>query len=339
MELEIEVQCNWMPEWQNTGRVCNQREVMNIRDCPYCGGDHFGSSECPFNDGPPQDNKRGGVVVNDLEAKALWVRQQLWIMTMKAKRGHLPSCYSIVDILVALYYGGILQHDPERPKASGRDRLIISKGHANPALYPILADRGFFPLEELHTYTEPGSRLGVFANPSLPGIEAISDSLGHGLGIACGMALAAKLDGQKIHRVFVVLGDAELNEGSVWEAAAFAAHYHLESITAIVDQNQLGILGEPIGLRSLPERWQSFGWDVRKVDGHAFDMHKAKIGLMDIPSALREDHGLGKPMVLIAQTVKGKGVSFMEGRGEWHNKIPDQVLQRKGEEELGLNHA
>jgi len=268
--------------------------------------------------------------INDYETKALWVRQRLWEMTMKLRRGHLPSCFSSVDILVALFYGGHFVYNATNSKDINRDRLIISKGHGAAVLYPILADLGFFSLEELDHYGEIDALLGVFADTEVPGIEAVSDSLGHGLGIGAGMALAAKR-GTLEYRVFVVLGDAECNEGSVWEAAAFAGHYKLSNLVVIVDDNKLGILGETIFNQSMYDRWQSFGWVVRRGDGHCFP---------DLLEIFEEfDNPFGKPLVLIADTVKGKGVSFMEGRPEWHNRMPNAEQEKQGRIDLKLERS
>ena len=279
---------------------------------------------------------------DDLKAKALEVRQTLWTITMKAGRGHLPSCFSCIDILVALYYGRFLRYNPAQPKDPTRDRVLMSKGHAAAALYPILADLGFFPKSELDNYTEPGSLLGMYANPNIPGIEAISDSLGHGLGIGCGFALAAKHDGLD-YKTYVILGDAECNEGSIWESAAFASHYSLNNLVAIVDYNRLGVLGLTTSIGSLAfegpqgaqwppnslyDRWASFGWSVYRANGHSFKELMAAFRLPGRP--------IHTPCVIIADTVKGKGVPFMEGRPEWHNKIPGLEQQRLGREALGL---
>ena len=262
----------------------------------------------------------------DLEAKALWVRQHLWKMTMKLQRGHLASCYSYVDILVALYYGNVLRYTLGEPSDPARDRIIISKGHATAALYPIFADIGYFPLEELEHYGELDGLLGVFANTKIPGIEAVSDSLGHGLGIGTGMALAAKRNNEK-HRVFVILGDAECNEGSVWESAAFAGHYNLDNLIVIVDNNHLGILGSPIGLQDFDERWRSCDWYCITANGHSFE---------NLSSIFKFVGKVNKPLAIIANTIKGKGVSFMEGEAKWHNKIPNKEQQRQGRRDLGM---
>ncbi len=279
--------------------------------------------------------------ITDLKDRAAWVRQELWKMTMRLQRGHLPSCYSMVDILVALYYHPIMRfprnrvpegklgyftNDPER------DRLIISKGHGAAALYPILADCGYFPMEELKKYGKPGGLLGVFADHAVPGIEAVSDSLGHGLGIGAGMALAAKRNKEN-YRVFVILGDAELNEGSCWEAAAFAGHYKLNDLIAIVDNNGLGILGKTIGTYNLAARWKSHGWACFQMDGHHFERGPRPI--LRILNAACCDLS-ERPKCIIADTIKGKGISFMEGKSEWHNKMPTPEQQLAAEIELGI---
>ena len=249
---------------------------------------------------------------------------------MKAGRGHLPSCYSCVEIVVALYYSVLVKNLSGLPD---RDRVIISKGHGGAVLYPVLADLGYFPMEELNHYCEPGALLGMYASPKVPGVEALSDSLGHGLGIGAGMALAAKQNGQS-HRVFVILGDAECDEGSIWETASFACNYKLNNLIAIVDINKLGILGKPMsGARyELLSKLGAFGWGCSYAKGHDFE------NLLGSFDACRRDHHptLDRPQVILADTVKGKGISFMEGKAEWHNKIPDQSLQMLGRLELGL---
>lgn len=263
--------------------------------------------------------------INDLEAKARWVRQRLWEMTIKLQRGHVGSYFSCVDILVALYYGGVVRYTRGAPDDPFRDRIIISKGHAAATLYPILADIDYFPLEQLEHFGEKNYLLGLFADTKVPGIEAVSDSLGHGLGIGAGMALAGKRNGQD-HRIFVLLGDAECNEGSVWEAAAFAGHYGLSNLIAIVDDNNLGILGPPIGLRGIDERWRSCGWRQIRTGGHKFlDLQHA----FNLIEAIQD-----RPFVIIANTTKGKGVSFMEGKAEWHSKIPNEEEAQLGRIEL-----
>ena len=268
--------------------------------------------------------------INDLDAKALWLRRELWDMVMRAKNGHIPSSYSCAEIVTALYYGGVARYTPGRPDDPDRDRVIVSKGHAAMVLYPILADIGYFDRGELQRFTQPGGLLGMYADVRIPGIEGISGSLGHGLGMGAGFALAARHDGQGF-RTFVIMGDGECYEGSVWETAMFAAHHKLDNLVAIVDRNALCILGrteELVALGNLAEKWRSFGWTAIEVDGHSFD---------ELSGALAEvGRTQGRPLVIIANTVKGKGISFMEGRPEWHNRMPNTEQLKQARTELGL---
>jgi len=268
--------------------------------------------------------------VNDLEAKALWLRRKLWDMVMRAKNGHIPSSYSCTEIVTALYYGGVARYTPGNAKDPARDRVIVSKGHAAMVLYPILADIGYFDMAELDRFTQPGGLLGMYADIRIPGIEGISGSLGHGLGMGAGFAMAARSAGET-HRTFVVLGDGECYEGSIWESALFAAHHKLENLAAIVDRNALCILGrteELVAFGDLAAKWRAFGWHTIEVDGHSFDELKEAYGQIG-----RTD---GKPLCIVANTVKGKGISFMEGRAEWHNKMPNADQMAKARSELGL---
>lgn len=262
------------------------------------------------------------------DEKSLWVRQQLWEMTMKAKRGHIPSCYSCVDILVTLFYSGIMTVTPDDPDSLEHDRFIMSKGHAAAALYPIFADLGFFPMEELGKYAEPGGILGMYADPGIPGIETVSDSLGHGLGIACGYATADKMDGLD-RRTYVMIGDAECNEGSVWESAEYAAQHSLNNITVIIDDNGLGILGETSGGSRLLAKWKAHGWATDRVAyGHScYGLAKA------LSKSAESDVG---PRAVIIKTIKGMGISFMHGNPMWHNKMPDPTEQHKARVDLKL---
>lgn len=254
-------------------------------------------------------------------------------MVMRQRQGHVPSSFSMVEILVALYYGGVLRHEAGNPHLADRDRLLISKGHAAAAVYPVLADKGYFPAEELARFTLPGGLLGMYADLRVPGIEGISGSLGHGIGLGAGFALAARHDGQDF-RTFVIVGDGECYEGSIWESAMFAAHHRLDSLVVVVDRNKLCILGETEDLLSLGDlqaKWRSFGWHTVAVDGHD-------------PEALVETFGMvgktaGKPLAIIADTVKGKGISFMEGRNEWHNRMPSDAQLAQARQDLGLAPA
>lgn len=244
------------------------------------------------------------------------VRAHAVRMTNRAGSSHLGSSLSMAEILAVLY-GGILRVDPAHPTDPARDRLILSKGHACTGLYAALAERGFFPVEWLESFFVDGARLAGHATAGdIPGVEVSTGSLGHGLPIACGMAKAGKVDGAD-YRAFALLSDGECDEGSTWEAALFAAHHRLDNLAAIVDYNKIQSLGhvaEVLGLEPLAEKWRAFGWSAREVDGHD-------------PAALAEALGAvpfepGKPSCLVAHTVKGRGVSFMEGELAWHYRTP-----------------
>jgi transketolase len=253
---------------------------------------------------------------NELRRQALQIRQHVIKMISARGKGHTGPALSMVEIATALYFG-VLRVDPENPKHPGRDRFLLSKGHACTTLYASLAERGFFPVSRLDEYYRLDSLLGGHPVNGLPGIEASTGSLGHGLPMAAGMALAAKIDG-KDHRVFTVLGDGETQEGSVWEAAMAAAHYRLDRLVAVVDRNGLEIDGPTetvMALEPLPQKWESFGWAVCTLDGH--DLSALVQTLRSAPFVP------GKPSVLIAKTVKGKGVDFIENRKEWHHRAPD----------------
>jgi transketolase len=252
-------------------------------------------------------------------------------MVAQQKAGHLPSCFSMAEILVSLYFGGVAHLVPGAPKDPSRDRILVSKGHAAMGQYPILAELGFFPKSELERFTQPGGLLGMYADFRIPGIEGISGSLGHGVGMGAGIALAARLD-QQAHRAFVILGDGENYEGSIWESAMFAAHYRLDNLVVIVDRNQLCILGrteELLQLGDLEDKWRSFGWEAVTVDGHSY----ASL----LPAFARIGRTGGKPLAIIANTVKGKGVSFMEGHAEWHNRMPNDAQIAQARQELAAN--
>ncbi|MDX2023722.1 MAG: transketolase [Deltaproteobacteria bacterium] len=252
----------------------------------------------------------------ELRAEAQAARQDALNMIVGAGLGHIGGDFSALDIVTVLY-GAILRVDPANPRATDRDRFIMSKGHATGALYVTLARRGFFATEELRTFAKPLSRLGGHPDRTkLPGVEANTGPLGHGLPVAVGAALAAKLSGQT-YRSFVLTGDGELQEGSNWEAAMTAAHNKLDNLVVTVDRNHLqqGDRTEnTMALESLAAKWAAFGFEVVHVDGHD---HKA---LLEVYShvPVRE----GKPTVVIARTTKGKGVSFMEDGAAWHHKVP-----------------
>ncbi len=243
------------------------------------------------------------------------IRKHCVRMTNRANASHIGSCLSMADLLSVLY-GRILRVDPERPDWPDRDRFVLSKGHGCAALYAVLAERGFFSLSWLDTYSLDGSRLAGHATHSVPGVEVSTGSLGHGLSISTGMALAAMRDGRS-HRTFCILSDGECDEGSTWEPVLFAPHHKLDNLIAIVDYNKIQSLGrvkEVIDLDPLPDKWLAFGWGVREIDGH--NLNAIEEAMNEIP------YEPGKPSCIIAHTVKGKGVSFMEDELIWHYKAP-----------------
>ncbi len=271
-----------------------------------------------------------GVDVPRLQRQAAQIRGRVVEMCHASKSAHLGSSLSCIDILTAAYWH-VLDVDPADPKAPGRDRFILSKGHAAMAIYATLAARGFFPSEELASYNQDDGRLAEHPPANMvPGVEAATGSLGHGLPIGLGMALAARLRGER-HRVFVLMSDGETNEGSVWEAALFAAARKLDRICVIVDYNKWQATGrsdEVLGLAPLADKWAAFGWDVRRLDGH-------DVGLLAATMAA-VPNGSGKPVALIADTVKGKGVSFMEDDNNWHYRAPTAEEVAMARAELGL---
>jgi transketolase len=244
------------------------------------------------------------------------IRRHAVEMTHLGKSSHVGSILSMADI-IAVLYGQVMRVDPANPHWVGRDRFILSKGHAGAGVYAVLAECGFFPLEKLRTHYQDGSDLsGHVSHKGIPGVEFSTGSLGHGLPVANGMAKAAQLDGAN-HRVFVVLSDGECDEGSNWEAVLFAAHHNLSNLVVIVDFNKIQSLApvaETLALEPFADKWFSFGWDVLEVDGHD---HKA------LSSALsgRSD-GERRPLCVLAHTTKGKGVSFMENSVLWHYRTP-----------------
>ncbi len=252
----------------------------------------------------------------NLKRKACEIRKVIVEMIYRAQFGHVGGALSATEILVDLYYKQ-MNVAPEKVSDPDRDRFILSKGHAVEALYAVLADRNFIPREDLLTYSQFGSPYMCHPTNKIVGIEMNTGSLGHGLSVGVGMALAAKMD-KKIFRVYVVLGDGEMAEGSVWEAITAGGHYKLDNLTAIVDRNRLQMSGstEDVMTQDSQEiRWAAFGWNVISIDGNDLDAVDAAITLAKKTS--------GKPTVVIANTIKGKGVSFMENRAEWHHKVPN----------------
>ena len=270
--------------------------------------------------------------IEELKKRSQWLRQELFELVMRVKKGHIPSSYSCAEVVLALFYGGYLKWNAKDPYAHDRDRLIISKGHAAMVLYPILADLGFYSKEELLKFTKPDGLLRMYADRSIPGIESSTGSLGHGLGIGCGYAYTAKRD-KLPYRSFVVISDGECYEGSVWETALFAAHHRLDNFVVIVDRNGLCIMDETekcVKLEPLEEKWRAFGWQALTIDGHSYTQ---------ILKALDEatHNRSGKPVVIISRSVKGKGISFMENQALWHNKMPNEEQIKQAREEINVN--
>ena len=250
-------------------------------------------------------------------AKSLANRIRIHALRMTSLGGgsHIGAIFSCADILAVLY-GGILNVNAAAPESSGRDRFVLSKGHAGGGLYAALAERGFFPVEKLLTHYQDGSDLSGHVSHKLPGVDVSTGALGHGLSIAAGMAYAGKLKSAS-HRVFCLLSDGECDEGSTWEAVLFAAHHGLSNLVAIVDYNRIqGIapISEVIELEPFADKWTAFGWAVREIDGHNHEALQA--ALAAVPFAP------DKPTCLIAHTIKGNGVSFMENTVLWHYRIP-----------------
>jgi transketolase len=267
----------------------------------------------------------------DFRAKARELRQELFRTICNSGGGHLPTCLSMLDILTVLYYS-VLNVDPKNPKHPDRDRFILSKGHAGVALYAVLADRGFFDREHLQTHGKKGTILGGHPDMhKIPGVEASTGALGHGLPFAAGIALAGKKD-RKSYRVFVVLGDGECQEGSIWETALFAPQYHLDNLTVVIDYNKLQAMDRIeniIGLEPLRAKWEAFGWSTAEVDGHDPDaLHEL---------FLRVPFEPGKPSLIVANTIKGKGIKFMENVPIWHFRQPQPHEVRDACTDLGLD--
>ena len=267
------------------------------------------------------------VTKKQLEEIACRVRIGIIEGVHAAKAGHPGGSLSIAEILTYLYFKE-MNIDPENPKAQGRDRLVLSKGHAAPALYATLAERGFFSPEELLSLRQIGSRLqGHPDMKNIPGVDMSTGSLGQGISAACGMALSAKHFGDDFN-VYTILGDGEIEEGQVWEAAMFAAHKNLDNLTAFVDLNNLqidGTIDEVNSAKPVDKKFEAFGWHVITINGHDYDA---------IESALAEAKTVNKPVAIIAETVKGKGVSYMENAVNWHGAAPNDELYEVAMTEL-----
>jgi len=267
----------------------------------------------------------------DLQEKAKELRTVIVRTICKGGGGHIPASLSIVEILIVLYCN-ILNINPKDPKDPRRDRFILSKGHAGVALYALLAEKGFFDKGLLDTFGKKGTILGGHPDMhKVPGVEASTGALGHGFPFGAGIVLAGKLD-KRDYRVFVLLGDGECQEGSIWEAALFAPQHKLDNLVAIIDYNRhqaMDRVDNIVSVDPLADKWKAFGWEVREVDGHNMD---------ELDKILRSvPFSKGKPSMVIAHTTKGKGVSFMEDKSIWHYRLPDEEETRIICDELGLD--
>ena len=270
---------------------------------------------------------------------AFRIRAHCVRMTSRANASHVGSSLSMADLLAVLF-AHFLRYDPRRPEWPERDRFILSKGHGCAALYAVLAEVGYFPVERLATFYQDGSPLaGHATHKGVPGIEVSTGSLGHGLSLGTGMALAESFDRAATreageHRTVCLLSDGECNEGSVWEAALFAAHHRLDRLVAIVDHNKIqsfGSVAEVLDLAPFADKWRAFGWGVRELDGHDLGAIDAALGALPFET--------GRPSCIVAHTVKGKGVSFMEGELLWHYRAPRGELETKALAELEAAYA
>lgn len=263
-----------------------------------------------------------------IREKALWMRRRAFRMVFEAQLGHPGGDFSAIDAMATLYFG-VLRRDATQPNWPGRDRFIMSKGHATGALYTVLAAAGYFPESWLDTYMRPESLLNGHPNRNyLPGVETNTGPLGHGLPVGLGIAIAGQIAGAD-YRTFVLTGDGELQEGSNWESAALAGHRKLGNLTLIVDRNRLqqgAGTEETITMDPLDDRFRSFGWEVEMIDGHD---HAVLLAALSAPETLRT-----KPLCVIANTVKGKGVSFMENKAAWHHGVPTAAQFAQAMEEL-----
>ncbi|MGB6482881.1 MAG: transketolase [Candidatus Acidiferrales bacterium] len=274
------------------------------------------------------DSSKSAEATQQLANLARAIRIDALRMVHRAKSSHIGGCFSMADLLAVLY-GQVLNIDPLRPYKKDRDRFILSKGHACAALYAVLAAKGFFPRDWLNTFYQDGSNLPGHATHTVPGVEISTGSLGHGLPVACGMALIGKQQSDPF-RVFTLLSDGECDEGSVWEAILFAGHHGLDNLIAIVDANNIQSLGrvdEVLDLKPLAEKWRACRWSVREIDGH--DIAEIEATLERIPF---EPH---LPSCIIAHTTKGKGVGFMEDNLLWHYRSPNEQEFAEALAELG----
>lgn len=270
----------------------------------------------------------------ELKRKSVFIRRQVLEMIASAGKGHIGGAFSCTDILVYLFYGGVLRYNAENPQWPLRDRFIMSKGHSGAVQFAILADLGFFPEPVLKKYQKSDCILGGHPDILIPGIEADTGSLGHGLGIGAGLALSARMDG-KDFLTFVVMGDGECCEGAVWESAMFSARHNLSNLIGIIDKNELCVtdrVSDCVKIDPLGDKWRAFGWEVKEIDGHSFvELSKA---FADIRCRKSD-----KPLMIVARTVKGKGVSFMEGQIPWHHSVPKGEKLETARKELDIREV
>jgi transketolase len=272
--------------------------------------------------------------IDELKNKAAWLRREAFEMVVRAKKGHYPSSSSCTEIVVALYYGGFLRYDARNPKNPDRDRLFISKGHAGMVLYPILEELGFVPKGEVLKFTKADGIFRFYPDPATPGIEAITGSLGHGIGLAAGHCLAGKRDGRSF-RSYVIISDGECYEGSTWETAMFAAHAGLDNLVVFVDRNGCCIMDyteKCVRLEPLEEKWKAFGWHTISIDAHSLP---EVVGALELAASGK----VKRPIAVIARSVKGKGISFMENQPGWHNRMPNEAEILQARRELAVETA
>ena len=253
-----------------------------------------------------------------LKEKSLKIRRRVLKVALSAGKGHIPPCYSWADIATVLFYGNILKISPNKPDWKDRDRFVLSKGHAALTLYSILSDLEYFAADELDKFVTGGALLPGHPDAEIPGVDVCTGSLGHGLGVASGMAFTSKKDNLSWN-TYAVLGDGECQEGSVWEAIMFAGHHELGKLIAIVDRNKFGATDateNTVRLDPLDDKFKAFGWDVEEVDGHNFD------SLTSVLSKTKTRTHKNKPLCIIANTIKGKGIDFMENSQYWHHQMP-----------------
>lgn len=272
--------------------------------------------------------------IKQLEEKALEIRKTTLDVCIKAGTGHVTSSMSCIDIMVALYYGDVMRVDSENPEWPERDRFILSKGQASPALYTILADKGYYSKEELNRFAQKDGMFGVHLQHSVPGVEITTGSLGQGLGVAAGIALGAKMS-RKLYLTISLIGDGECYEGSVWETAMFASHHKLNNLIFIMDRNYLcatDFTENLIELGEMEDKWRSFGWDTLRIDGH--DMAQVLGSLQNLRCRKST-----KPLIIIADTVKGEGIESMSNIPLWHGAAPKAEFAEQCKSDLDRRYC